>query len=40
VFIETACFFFVAAAIVLVVARKDIDAMVERRRNRAGKKAR
>jgi hypothetical protein len=36
-FIEPACLFLVAVAIVLVVARKDIDAMVKRRRNRADK---
>jgi hypothetical protein len=36
-FIDPACFAFVAAAIVLFVGREDIDAMVERRRNRAGK---
>jgi hypothetical protein len=36
-FIEPASLFFTAAAIVLFVAHKDIGAMVDRRRNRAGK---
>jgi hypothetical protein len=37
--IEAACIALVAAAIVLVVARKDIDAMFQRRRRRANKEA-